>query len=128
MIYNKCPSVVYQITHNCGHYIKSHGWLFPVYVSYIQLTTVMGIHRCHLLITQPAYIMVRMDNNMELNGVNSYYTSYEAASNKKTAVKDTDNSTASKTQAMLQLLMSHLQTKAALQHHLLKVMLPIQHL
>ena len=33
---------------------------------------------------------------MELNGVNSYYTSYEAASNKKTAVKDTDNSTASK--------------------------------
>lgn len=65
---------------------------------------------------------------MELNGVNSYYTSYEAASNKKTAVKDTDNSTASKTQAMLQLLMSHLQTKAALQHHLLKVMLPIQHL
>lgn len=33
---------------------------------------------------------------MELNGVNSYYTSYEAASNKKTAVKDTDNATASK--------------------------------
>ena len=33
---------------------------------------------------------------MELNGVNSYYTSYEAASNKKIAVKDTDNSTASK--------------------------------
>ena len=33
---------------------------------------------------------------MELNGVNSYYTSYEAASNKKTAVKDTDNSTTSK--------------------------------
>lgn len=33
---------------------------------------------------------------MELNGVNSYYTSYEAASNKKTAVKDTDNATTSK--------------------------------
>lgn len=33
---------------------------------------------------------------MELNGVNSYYTSYEAASNKKTATKDTDNTTASK--------------------------------
>lgn len=33
---------------------------------------------------------------MELNGVNSYYTSYEAASNKKTATKDTDNATASK--------------------------------
>lgn len=33
---------------------------------------------------------------MELNGVNSYYTSYEAASNKKTADKDTANTTASK--------------------------------
>lgn len=34
---------------------------------------------------------------MELNGVNSYYTSYEAASNKKTTAKDTDNTTTSKT-------------------------------
>ena len=65
---------------------------------------------------------------MELNGVNSYYTSYEAASNKKTAVKDTDNSTASKNTSDVAATMSHLQTKAALQHHLLKVMLPIQHL
>ena len=65
---------------------------------------------------------------MELNGVNSYYTSYEAASNKKTAVKTPTTQQLLKTQAMLQLLMSHLQTKAALQHHLLKVMLPIQHL
>lgn len=33
---------------------------------------------------------------MELNGVNSYYTSYEAASNKKTATKDTESTAASK--------------------------------
>lgn len=33
---------------------------------------------------------------MGLNGVNSYYTGYEAVSGKKTAAKDTDNTTASK--------------------------------
>ena len=33
---------------------------------------------------------------MELNGVNSYYTGYEAVSGKKTAAKDIDNTTASK--------------------------------
>lgn len=34
---------------------------------------------------------------MELNGVNSYYTSYEAASDKKTAAKSTDSQTDAKT-------------------------------
>ena len=33
---------------------------------------------------------------MGLNGVNSYYTGYEAVSSKKTAAKDIDNTTASK--------------------------------
>lgn len=33
---------------------------------------------------------------MGLNGVNSYYTGYEAVSDKKTAAKDIDNTTASK--------------------------------
>ena len=33
---------------------------------------------------------------MGLNGVNSYYTGYEAVSGKKTAAKDIDNTTASK--------------------------------
>ena len=59
----------------------------------------------YVFIYPPVIILIRVQdvykrqewrNNMGLNGVNSYYTGYEAVSGKKTAAKDIDNTTASK--------------------------------